>query len=155
MKIAISLIFAALLSGCAASGPIYTQSVSADPDMAIVYLYRPDRFFQGGGSPDIFVNDEKSFKMKNGGYTYIKLPEGKHTISPRKNFNWALEGRDTEIEVRSGKIYYLKMVFSDADMNIIPAGNIAVGTVSGATRFIEVPTTLASTELLETRLNTK
>lgn len=153
MRLITSILVAALmLAGCAASGPRYVDKSFIEPGKAVVFFYRPNRFFQGGGGPDVYVNDVKEFRMLNGGYSYLLLNPGKHVVSPRNHFNWGLDGVDTEISVEAGGEYYLRMDFSGATVDSVVVGSVGVGSVSGTTIFNLVDETTAKSEIIHTRM---
>lgn len=149
-KISILVLLVGLVA-CAASGPRFTQSVSASSDAAIIYLYRPGIFFQGGVSPDIYINDKFMFKMLNAGFDYVELPPGNYVISPRKNASWVLDVSDTKISVEAGKVYYLKLLLSNTKMDFTIVGQYGTGSVSGSTQFVIVDSQFAKSELIKTK----
>ncbi len=76
--ILISFLF--LLNACAASGPIYQHIDIPSPDKARVYIYRPYQFFNAGGWPEIYVDGNELFSLKNEGYGVVILSPGSHVI---------------------------------------------------------------------------
>lgn len=152
MKQSIYLILIFVLTSCGASGPKYIKQNVSDSSKGIVYFYRPSRFFQGGGGPDVFINGVKEFRMHNGSYTYRMLSPGTYSISPRKHFNWGLDVVDTAITIEAGKEYYLRMDFSNANVDGMIVGGIGVATVSGVTIFNIIEKSLAESEITKTQL---
>jgi Protein of unknown function (DUF2846) len=151
MKKLLALIIVFGLFGCAASGPKFTEIVIPNGNNAVVYFYRPSLFFQGGGSPSVFVNEKQTLNMLNGGYFYMSLPSGSYTVSPRKNFNWALDVADKVLDVEAGKTYYLKFIMSDTDLSYTVIGQYGGGTISGKSQFVLVSKEVATEELKQTK----
>jgi hypothetical protein len=52
-----------------------------DNDEAVLYVYRPFKFVNGGVQPVLRINGLKISKIIDGGYTAIRLVSGEHEIS--------------------------------------------------------------------------
>ena len=82
IKLFISSIVLLAIVGCAspASGPAYSKLTSTSPNNGIVYMYRQSRFFQGGTYPNVVIDGIEKFPLRNGGYNFVELSPGEHTI---------------------------------------------------------------------------
>ncbi|ABD82690.1 DUF2846 domain-containing protein [Saccharophagus degradans] len=152
MKYFILVMVYLVVSGCASLGQKFSEPMAVEQDKALVYFYRPARFFQGGGGPDVYVNEVKEFRMHNGGYAFRYFNPGEYTISTRKHFNWGLEGVDKAVSLNAGEVYYFRMDFSDSGVNVISVGGFATGEVSGVVAFNLIENSVATTEIKETSL---
>lgn len=58
-------------------GPNLRKNTSNPEEMATLYIYRPALFFNALGWPNIHIDDEKLFSLKNKGYgvVHVKLGE--------------------------------------------------------------------------------
>lgn len=75
----ITLTIVAVLSGCV-SGTAY-QPLHERNDSGLVYFYRSYSFGGSGMYPVIKVNGERIVNLKAGGYSYVYLEPGSHTLS--------------------------------------------------------------------------
>lgn len=73
---------AAALTGCAASGPKFTQQEASTPklsaDKGRVYFYRADSFVGGGLRPQVTLDGAPIGKSTPGGYFYVDTNAGSH-----------------------------------------------------------------------------
>jgi hypothetical protein len=73
---------AAALTGCAASGPKFTQQEASTPklsaDKGRVYFYRADSFVGGGLRPQVMLDGAAVGKSAPGGYFYVDTGAGSH-----------------------------------------------------------------------------
>jgi hypothetical protein len=76
------LAFAAALTGCAATGPKFTQQEASTPklsaDKGRVYFYRADSFVGGGLRPQVTLDGATVGKSSPGGYFYVDTGAGSH-----------------------------------------------------------------------------
>lgn len=79
MKAIFTLLLCGFLFGCSASGPLYKE-VSINNEEAVLYIFRPDSTSMVVQESYIYVNGKLAVKLKNNGYTYIKISPGVHTI---------------------------------------------------------------------------
>ena len=56
-----------------ASGPSFSSEFDQEQNdgSGRVYIYRPSQFFQGGTYPVVYVNGEKRFPLRNGGFNFV------------------------------------------------------------------------------------
>ena len=105
-----------LLTGCAASGPLFEGVVPPDKGMTTLYVYRPNNIKLGGSYPMTIIDGKEMGYLKNGGYIRADLDPGKHKIQLRKSFNWSTT-LTTDLDMERNKIYYLKLLV-DVDGSI-------------------------------------
>jgi hypothetical protein len=76
---------AAILSGCAASGPKFAQQEAVTPQVSAeqgrVYFYRADSFVGGGLRPAIKFDGNAVGDSVPGGYFYVDAAAGSHEAS--------------------------------------------------------------------------
>jgi hypothetical protein len=81
----IASVVLALLAGCAATGPRYTEVVasipSVPPHKSRVYFYRPDTMFGGAVSTDINLNGKVVGKSERGSFFFVDENPGKCTVA--------------------------------------------------------------------------
>jgi Protein of unknown function (DUF2846) len=152
MKLLSAFITVILLTACASLGPNFKKESFNSSSDALVYFYRPSRFFQGGGGPDVYIDGINQFRMHNGAYTFLHLKPGRHLISPKKHFNWGLDVLEKEIEVTAGREYYIRMDFKDAGVAPVVVGGFGTAEITGVTVFNMVSNELAVKEIVETKL---
>ena len=129
----ITLVF---LTGCAASGPPFTNEDSNDVNKSTVYIYRVSDKFQQAGWPNIFVNGEKVFALKNGGYGVLYIQKGKYSIEARGSMlttNWVLDDGIIELNAAPNETYYIQM--KPVHRNTSVTNDIIV-TVRGHAQFL-------------------
>ena len=99
----------ALLGGCSATGPAFTEQPEAPKDRATVYVYRPSAFVNSGNAPNLFVNDVDHGQLWNAGYIPLSLPAGRtRLLLQGSKFKWGLDPIETTIVVEAGKTYYVR-----------------------------------------------
>ncbi len=90
---------------------------------ALLYFYRPASEWAGDEieSPSVYVDDTHYFNLRSGAYTWLIVAPGKRHIAMRRPL-LGLEGLndisldlivDQDLEVESGKVYYLR--YSEVD----------------------------------------
>lgn len=84
-----------ILSGCAASGPKYSEySKSIGPlasEKGRVYFFRDASFFGGGVQPDILLNSKAIGESLPGGFFYVDREPGNYTVSTSTEVERTLE----------------------------------------------------------------
>ncbi len=108
MQMLVSLI-AIVLSGCAATGPVFTPVAPPDPDSAVVYIYRERTFAFGARAAYFYVNDVNVFDLNADGYSWLTLPAGRYKLRQ----TWALDiipkPIEANVELKAGEIRYLSL----------------------------------------------
>lgn len=76
----VSVMAAALLAGCAATGPKYTEMAKSLPglkaDEGRIYFFRSDSIVGAAVQPDIRLNGTVVGESKPGGFFYVDRPAG-------------------------------------------------------------------------------
>jgi hypothetical protein len=144
-----------LFSACSATGPTFSGlNTPANDNEAIVYIYRPDRFQLGGATPNVDVNGEFIFPLKNNGFNLVRLSPGSHTFelttSPTWDSYFSPELMPTELRVKGGEIYFLKLDFDAAGFS---SSNVNAVGYEGHVRLSEVDARTARSEMAGTKLS--
>ena len=117
------------LYGCGASGPVFKQYLPKNSDSATVYIYRPSRTVNCCVAPAVYLNGDKGYSLKNGGYLVYELTQGKHEVTVGDG-TYGFTEESLELNLKRGEHYFLKW-------NIGPIENmgdiIAVAILGGAT----------------------
>jgi hypothetical protein len=102
-------VFFLFLTACAASSnrEIFTPSSPNDGQSA-VYIYRPSVMANALYSPDLYINEELKFPVKNGKKTRFTLAPGKYTFKLDANDE---QGRITtlSLSLQPEITYYLRV----------------------------------------------
>ncbi len=109
MRIA-RFVLCAGLFGCAAHGPEFTTAPAPSSDVATVYIYRPASKNASRESPDVYVGDEKLFRLQNAGYGVVLLPPGQHEVIVR---NLCFPAVRQSVAVRGGEQMFLRFAVAD------------------------------------------
>lgn len=96
----------ALLSGCAASGPIFKPPEDADPGNALVYIYRGTGVAFGARSAYFYVNDVNVFDLNQGGYSWVSLPPGNYRLKQSWPADIFAKSIELDLEVHAGETRY-------------------------------------------------
>ena len=141
---------AALLSGCAASGPTFVASPSSS-NQSIIYLFRPAKFANGGSSPDVVLDGKKVGSLKNGGYIPLSVSPGPHTLEiPFNAWNWDVRCASVTLQVGGGTSHYVAMD-TDASLSVVAASKTPMTYVSRQCQLIELPAAQALPLIEQTR----
>ncbi|MEM7542916.1 MAG: DUF2846 domain-containing protein [Pseudomonadota bacterium] len=145
------LIFAlvAALVGCGASGPAYKAAASSDNSLATIYIYRPKTLFNWGGSPGVFLDGNREFDLKMGGYGVLRVKPGKHVIIVKGRTlidNWYPGPVTMELNLSAGSESYLRLRPKGV---VVPAGNIV--TTSSSAELLLLDKDKALPELTKMR----
>lgn len=135
-----------LLTGCMATGPIYTPESPPSDQEALVYIYRPA--VQAGISlrtAAISVDDKPAAELSNGGYSIVRLTPGEHVLT-QGWINWPgdvpvmYQKQTTKLSLAPGGIAYAEL---NVSLNYVPGGNVTrwtfqpVDAISGSQRIAE------------------
>lgn len=150
-KLTILFVFVAFLSGCAAKGPVFEEVSATHVNKATVYIYRPSLMFNSAGWPEIFVDGDELFELRNNGYAVLFLDAGTHDIKAEGSkflTNWYPEPVTYSANFNAGEEYFLRVTPKlDSAMFI---GTVA--TMSGSATITPVSKQQALTELTDTKL---
>jgi hypothetical protein len=71
-----------MIMGCSASGPRYSDlSFEKTPGLSEVYIYRLNKFVDGGSCYEISIDGKPVGILGNGGFLRAEISPGKHTAS--------------------------------------------------------------------------
>ncbi len=132
-----------------AKGDVFNQQ-SILENKAVVYIYRPDKLFNSAGWPNIFVNGNKEFSLKNNGYGVFQFDTGNYVFLAKGSkflTNWYPSPASLEIKVEAGKEYYIR-VTPQADDIFILSGIVAV---TGSAQVVQVDREFALTEISKSK----
>lgn len=143
------------IGACVATGPEFTGLVNDLSDnMATVYVYRPNRFMMGGAAPEVYVNDELGFRLKNNGYNFFHLAPGTHVIDLRETPTWGSYPSPKlipiELAVEGGRMYFLKLNLDEAGFD---STNINAFAYTGQVGLMVVDEGTARSEMIGTKLS--
>ncbi len=128
----------ALMSGCAASGPIFEPAAPAIDDQALIYIYRPGKFMGGGVAFDIHASagsdDVEIVTLKSGGY----FP---YYVSPGELELWGKTESKSSVtlDVRAGDVQYVR-------------GSVGAGIIMGRPKLSVVDAETGAAEIKECKL---
>jgi hypothetical protein len=107
----VSTFLLAILTGCAASGPVFTDASApkVEASESLIYIYRENTFVLGGREAHFYLDGQEIASLSCDGFTWFKAPAGHHTLSQ----NWALDilfGKKTNIKPTwvPGRTYFYK-----------------------------------------------
>jgi hypothetical protein len=100
-----------VLSGCAASGPTFTN-IQPEDGLAIVYIYRTTSMINCCVSPIVSINEKQYGPLKNGGYIPVRLEPGKYTFSA-ENTGVGFNKVSTTLDVAAGESYFVRWFIGD------------------------------------------
>lgn len=96
------------LSACSTTGHGTFTPVTADDGQAIVYIYRPASTANAFYSPDIVINGEVKFAIKNANKQRITLMPGEYKIEIDPDGKYAGDTSLT-VSLEAGKNIYLRV----------------------------------------------
>lgn len=104
----------ALTAGCTApaTGPEFSLAPVAE-DKGNVYIYRPYTKFNEGGYPNVFVNGEKKFALKDKGYAVLSLQPGNYELKiegTTMGTNWWPPAVTRTLGVEAGREYFMRVI---------------------------------------------
>ena len=125
MLLASSIVFT-FLAGCAASGPKFHKQMEvtkAPISKSRIVFLRPDKFWFNHRDAYIKVDNSEIGTLQNGGYFYIDLPPGKHSLEADAIVSFGKYVFD--IELAEGKTTYILVNISDATVSAFVLGGHA------------------------------
>jgi hypothetical protein len=107
---ALILASVSLLSACSTRNDIvpFTPMVIDDTHAAI-YVYRPKAMANAMYSPDLYIDDELKFPVKNGRLSRLKLPAGDYLLKLDAGDN---SGQQTKMSLQTDTTYYIRVTTS-------------------------------------------
>ncbi len=92
-----------IISGCAATGPVYTEYKNVNSEQSLLYIYRPNGFGLGALDSAFDLDDKFLTKLNNNGYSVHVLKPGKYNLKQRWVGGFlvddAIKNNSLEIEV--------------------------------------------------------
>lgn len=104
VKAAIAVIAVALLAGCAATGPKFTEIAASIPPVAAskgrIYFYRPDTMFGAAVTSDINLNGKVVGRSERGSFFFVDENPGSQKVATstevEKHLTFTLEPGQTK-----------------------------------------------------------
>lgn len=111
-----------MLTGCAAGGPKFTESkFTKNPMQTEIFVFRLDKFVDGGGCYEVGLNDNPIGVLANGGFIRKEVNPGKHVIAVpminKTHLEVSFEGKENET-------LYFQFNVALNDPNAIPNSKI-------------------------------
>lgn len=118
-RIVVLLFSLALLCGCAATGPKYSENQSAMPALdsgsARIFFFRKSRFMSSLSDAEIHINDDKVGECANGAYFYTDTKPGSIRIMAD---NTGTPGtHEISKTVKGGREYYFEVLVNEEYVN--------------------------------------
>lgn len=151
-KIIASLAVCVGVTGCAATGPVFSPLLPATENIGALYLYRPEAFAMSVLSAVFEVDGRTVATLENNGYAAVRLPAGRYDVThqwkARLLGNSKLEKQPISrvIEVRPGKAAYVRLT---AEALVVTGG--ARMNTQFTWDIQEVPEEVALPEIQKTR----
>lgn len=99
-----------LMSGCADRAPYVESAVKSDK--ALVYVYRPESYFNEAKIYDIVIGGEVKAKLHDNGYVPVEIDPGTSALTVRNSdaLMATLENKTIDlVDVRGGSVHYIKV----------------------------------------------
>lgn len=96
------------ITGCSATGPVFSEAPAPKKSEALVYIYRPDAIYYSGIQSHFYLNDVKVASLNKEGYTWFYVPAGEYVLKQ----HWTGMEGENQIITRSiklspeGKVFY-------------------------------------------------
>ena len=146
-----ALLVSIVLFGCTASGPVFTPAEPEVRDNALIYIYRPGTYFYAANPdvPIIYFDDERLLRLRIGGYTWVSVAPGTHSVEVKDSMLGVPTFSLGEVSVKAetGKTYYLK--FTQQSGDILFYGPQVIVTANSKLRPVDETTGAA--EIKETK----
>ncbi|WP_444908126.1 DUF2846 domain-containing protein [Microbulbifer sp. SSSA008] len=149
----ISVFLSVTLSGCSASGPMYTEYKRLNSDTGVLYLYRESSLVNMAVGPKVYIDGGGGQILKNGGYLAYELSPGKHTIIVGDD-SFGFDNKVMEVDLKQGENLYIKWkVGSLTTMEIMVVGDAAAGYGERDYHLIAMPGSVAAKEISALKLS--
>jgi hypothetical protein len=105
----------AFLTGCAASGPIFSPHQGIQADQALLYVFRPDAHAMSVLAAEIEVDGKVQAQLENNGYVALPLAAGRYVVVQRWKAGLlgekGLENRpiSSTVDLAAGSVTYLRL----------------------------------------------
>ena len=94
------------LTGCGATGPIFTDAPPPPSGKALVYIFRPHSFVNQSGTARIEMDGKPFVALHDSGYSYAYFSPGSHVLTQA----WPLgltQGTKIDLNLEAGKTYFV------------------------------------------------
>lgn len=110
MHLIVALLLAALLAGCAATGPKFVALGQPQADKGTVYLYRSWASFAAMQPFSAYVDERDAGYLYNASYLVLRLDPGPHTLRVWPGL--FAKSRELDIEVKAGENAFYQYAFT-------------------------------------------
>ncbi|WP_060825053.1 hypothetical protein [Sulfurospirillum cavolei] len=129
---------AIFLSGCGASGQQFTQFAKPQPDLGLVYVYRPSAFLGSGVYYDVHVTnsstqDYVAGELVNGSYVQVAVPVGENEV-----WGQTESKSSVTLDVKQGETYCVR-------------GSVGIGFIVGRPNLEIVDMATCQAQIVETK----
>lgn len=80
IKSQILILLVLQLTGCAATGPLFTARPALEPSTSEIVVYRPDAFARGGVTYRVSLDEKHVANLQNAGYAVFSTEPGTHEL---------------------------------------------------------------------------
>jgi len=110
-RLLFTLFFIALITSCAASGPLYQDAPKPKENDALIYIYRPSSWTLGMRDAYFYINDVNIVDLSDNGYTWLHVPTGGYTLKLKWPLDVQLLYEVTEINAKwtPGRRYFYRL----------------------------------------------
>ena len=117
---------------------VYEQNTSeTEPDNGTLILYRPFRFANLAGSPNVKVNETIIGELRNNRYIELSMRPGEYVITPIRDAWWNIECGSIKVIVAAKSRTYLRMDSSSAISDVVIVNGAAVSASSNDKCWID------------------
>ena len=95
------------LSGCVATGPLFSPAPAPAANSAIVYIYREGGMALQARAAYFYVNDVNVFDLNAEGYSWITLPAGQHKLRQAWAVDMLAKPLNVDLYVKPGETKYI------------------------------------------------
>lgn len=104
----LAVLAAALVTGCAASGPVYVDAPPPQEGDALVYIYRNKASAAGGMDAHFYVGDTKIADLSQGGYTWFHIRSGSYVLTQKWGALSLMKDLSLNARWQAGSTYYYR-----------------------------------------------
>lgn len=138
MRVWISFVVVLILSGCAASGPKFTEFAETIPALetqkARIFLMRPSLFVGSVASPDITLKNQNHEQiigeLPNASFMYFDVEPGYHTLRTTRQGSLGQSDKVFNLthQFEEGNEYYFEITLQNADKVLNNAIGLGIWT---------------------------
>jgi len=117
---------------------VYEHDASeTESDNGTLILYRPFRFANLAGSPNIKVNEALIGELRNNRFIELSMPPGEYLITPIRDNWWNIECGSILVSVTAKSRNYVRMDSSSAVSDVVIVNGTAVSASSNDKCWID------------------